>query len=65
MKKNNTRFLFTTLENGKQLAMVTRQTEKGASDYANRMFKKYGDFITVEEYQFINDDIKKTCVWSA
>ena len=59
------RYLITTLENGKTLATVCRNTEKGASDYANKMFSKYGEGITVEEYRFFGDDIKRTNIWSA
>ena len=42
--------MITTLANGKMLAPVTRKTEQGMSDYANRMFDKYGFEITVHVY---------------
>ena len=41
--------LITELPNGKELKPVTRMTEKGASDYANRMFNKYGEEVRVHE----------------
>ena len=63
------RYLVTTLENGKTLAQVVRMTEKGASDYANKMFAKYGEGIEVAEYRFkeTGDDMDciKTNVWRA
>ena len=45
-------YLQTITPSGKRLAPVCRTTEKGISDYANRMFRKYGDEVTVEEYYF-------------
>lgn len=48
MRKEYT--IITILENGKTLEPITRKTEKGMSDYANRMFSKYGENITVEVY---------------
>jgi hypothetical protein len=58
-------YLFTTLGNGKQLAMVTRATEKGMSDYANRMFDKYGWEITVDVYKDKGSDIVKYTTYHA
>ena len=42
----------TILGNGKHLKPVIRTTQKGISDYANRMYNKYGDDVTVEVGHF-------------
>lgn len=57
MKKQMMVFMQTIKEDGTRLAPVMRNTEKCRSDYANRMYKKYGDGVTVEEYT-ITDDMK-------
>lgn len=44
-------------EDGKTLTPVIRNTEKGRSNYANRMYRKYGDGMKIEQYHF-NDDLK-------
>lgn len=44
--------MVTELESGKILSPVFRKTEKGVSDYANRMWNKYGDGVTVRQYHF-------------
>lgn len=46
--------LTTILEDGKALKPVMRKTEKGISEYANRMFRKYGEAVTVEVGFFDN-----------
>lgn len=52
MKKRD--YIITTiLGNGKHLKPVIRKTEKGISDYANRMYRKYGDEVTVEVGHFL------------
>ena len=35
-------------DNGKSLKPVIRKTERGIGNYANRMFRKYGDTMRVE-----------------
>lgn len=50
-------FMQAIKEDGKRLTPVVRNTEKGRSDYANRMYRKYGEGVTVEEY-IITDDMK-------
>ena len=63
------RYLITTLANGKKFEPVVRMTEKGASDYANKMFAKYGEAITVEEFRFVDkngeSDCIRTNIWQA
>ncbi len=49
-------WMVTTLENGKTLEPVIRNTEKGQSDYANRMWNRYGDGVTVRQYHFDDDE---------
>ena len=48
MKREYT--MITTLANGTTLAPVTRKSEEAMSNYANRMFAKYGEEITVDVY---------------
>ena len=47
-----TYILTTILGNGKHLKPVIRTTEKGISAYANRMYNKYGDEVTVDVGHF-------------
>lgn len=42
-------------DTNKTLKPVIVRTEKGISGYANRMYKKYGDNITVEVGYFDNN----------
>ena len=56
------RYLITTLANGKKFEPVVRMTEKGASDYANKMFAKYGEAITVEEFRFVDKNGESDCI---
>ena len=59
-------WMMTIKPNGKALTPVIRNTEKGRSDYANKMFRKYGDEVTVEEYTFDdNCNIIPLCKWHA
>lgn len=51
---NREYILTTTLENGETLKPVMRKTEKGISNYANKMFSKYGEYVTVEVGFFDN-----------
>lgn len=51
---------------GSRLTPVIRNTVKGRSDYANRMYLKYGDGMFVEEYHFDeNCNIVIDCTWGA
>lgn len=59
-------FMQTIKEDGTRLKPVIRNTEKGRSDYANRMYKKYGEGVTVEEYIITDDmEIKILSKWHA
>lgn len=49
-------YMVTELESGKILAPVIRNTAKGQSNYANRMWNKYGDGVTVRQYHFDDED---------
>jgi hypothetical protein len=62
-----TDFIITTiLGNGKTLKPVIRKTEKGISDYANKMYRKYGDDVTVEvDYLDDNFNLKRYCTYHA
>lgn len=62
-----TDFIITTiLGNGKTLKPVIRKTEKGISDYANKMYRKYGDDVTVEvDYLDNNFNLKRYCTYHA
>lgn len=62
-----TDFIITTiLGNGKTLKPVIRKTEKGISDYANNMYRKYGDDVTVEvDYLDDNFNLKRYCTYHA
>lgn len=56
----------TILGNGKALKPVIRRTEKGISDYANMMYRKYGDDVTVEvDYLDDNFNLKRYCTYHA
>ena len=55
--KKRTYWMMVKFDDGTCLKPVIRNTEKGQSDYANRMYRKYeekglGDHITVEKYHF-------------
>lgn len=65
MKKYNT-WMQIIKEDGTRLKPVIRNTEKGQSDYANKAYNKYGEYVTVEQYHF-NDslDIIIDCTWHA
>lgn len=53
-------------EDGKSLKPVIRNTEKGRGKYANKAFNKYGDNVTVEEYEFDNEcNVIIRCKWHA
>lgn len=59
-------FITTILGNGKTLNPVIRKTEKGISNYANKMFRKYGEQTTVEvDYLDDNFNIKRYCTYHA
>lgn len=59
-------FITTILGNGKMLKPVIRKTEQGISDYANKMYRKYGDEVTVEvDYLDENLNIKRYCTYHA
>jgi hypothetical protein len=58
--------IITILGNGKTLKPVIRKTEKGISDYANKMYRKYGDDVTVEvDYLDDNFNLKRYCTYHA
>lgn len=63
---NNTHCLTTILPSGKSLKSVTRKTDKGSSNYANAMFRKYGEDVIVKEVVWDKDynDVYK-CTWSS
>ena len=46
--ENKDYIIQTILGSGRRLKPVIRRTKKGVSDYANRMYDKYGDDVTVE-----------------
>lgn len=48
--------------NVKHLKAVARYTEKSASAYANKMYRKYGDATRVEEYLTVQ---QRTVHWGA
>lgn len=53
-------------EDGKRLAPVIRNTEKGQSAYANKAYNKYGEQVTVEQYHFNEQfEIVLDCTWHA
>ena len=39
-------------QDGVRLTPVIRNTEKGQSAYANKMYRKYGDGVQLERYHF-------------
>ena len=51
---NKEYILTTILGNGETLKPVMRKTEKGVSNYVNKMFRKYGESVTVEVGFFDN-----------
>lgn len=52
MKKQNYEFMLVTYdENMNELNTTWRKTEKGVSNWANKMFFKHGEKITVEVYK--------------
>lgn len=50
MKKQNY-FMIFTMRGFEIIDSTMRKTEKGMSNHANKMFKKFGEDITVEVYQ--------------
>ena len=44
----NTTYILTAYTSKRTFKPVIRKTEKGISAYANRMYNKYGDDVTVE-----------------
>lgn len=65
MKKHDT-WMQIIKEGGTTLKPVIRNTEKGQSDYANRAYNKYGDYVTVEQYHFDDNlNIVLDCTWHA
>lgn len=51
MKKADT-WMQIIKEDGTRLTPVIRNTEEGQSRYANRVYNKYGEQVTVEQYYF-------------
>ena len=41
-------YILTAYTSNKTYKPVIRKTSKGISDYANKMYRKYGDDVTVE-----------------
>lgn len=56
-----------TCTGAKWLKPVSRRTQKGADDYANRMGFRYGEKCTVrvEEYDYRTCALVHRCDWSA
>lgn len=61
-----TYYMQTIKPDGKTLKPVIKQTEEVQSKYANKMYNKYGDKVTVELYHF-DENFKciTDCTWHA
>lgn len=61
-----TYYMQTIKPNGNALTPVIKQTEEAQSKYANKMFQKYGDEVTVVLYHFDdNCNCIEDCIWHA
>lgn len=54
-KQGITDFICTTFNAGKRYKSIMRHTAQGVSAYANNMYNKYGDGVTIEIGYFDND----------
>ena len=54
-KQGITNFICTTHTGRKNLKPIVKHTAQGVSNYANAMYRKYGDDVAVEVGYFDND----------